>query len=106
MSEITPELRAMVDAITAKLADEGKIVEAGWQGMRLMVLPPNASAVQVSEMRKAFFMGAQHLYASIMSFMEEGEEPTDQDMDRMNKIHNELEAFRMDVTTNFKAGNG
>jgi len=57
-------------------------------------------------MRKAFFMGAQHLYASIMGILEPGAEPTDKDLDRMGLIHNELEAFRMEVTNIHKPGRG
>lgn len=94
------------DEIVKRLTDEGKLIEVGWAAMRLLVLPPNASDVQVSEMRKAFFMGAQHLYASIMGIMDEDREPTDSDMNRMSLIHNELEAFRMEVTNYHTPGRG
>ncbi len=98
--------RKVLDAISRKLTDEGKLIEIGWQGMRLLVIPPSASPTQVDEMRKAFFMGAQHLFASIMAIMEAGEEPTDKDMDRMTLIYNELEAFRMEVTSVHTPGRG
>jgi hypothetical protein len=51
--------RRVHDAIAKKLTDEGKLIEVGWQAMHLYVLPKDAPPVQVSEMRKAFFMGAQ-----------------------------------------------
>lgn len=91
--------RKLHDEIAKKLTDEGKLIEVGWATMNAFVLPKDASPVQRAEMRKAFFMGAQHLYASMMAFLEEGEEPTDTDMNRMSLIHNELEAFRKEVTT-------
>ena len=91
------------DDIAKKLADDGRLIEIGWQTMLHFVMPKDASPTQVSEMRKAFFMGAQHLYASMMAFLEAGEEPTDTDMNRMSLIHNELEAFRKEVTS-FHAG--
>jgi hypothetical protein len=90
--------RKVLDEISRKLTDDGKLIEVGWRAMHLLVLPPNSPPVQVDEMRKAFFMGAQHLFASITSIMEEGVEPTEKDFDRMTLIHNELEAFRMEVT--------
>lgn len=93
------EQRKLHDAIATKLTDEGKLIEVGWQAMRIFVLPPDAPSVQVDEMRKAFFMGAQHLFASIMGILEPGAEPTDKDLDRMTLIHNELEAFRKEVTS-------
>lgn len=93
------EQRRLHDELAKKFTDEGRLIELGWQTMLLFVLPKDAPPVQVREMRNAFFMGAQHLYASMMAFLEEGEEPTDTDMNRMSLIHKELEAFRKEVTT-------
>jgi len=95
---VNHQQRKVLDEISRKLTDDGKLIEVGWQAMRLLAIPSDASPTQVDEMRKAFFMGAQHLFASIMGILEEGAEPTEKDMDRMMLIHNELEAFRMEVT--------
>lgn len=95
--------RRLHDEIAKKLTDEGRLIEAGWATMNALVLPKDAPPIQRAEMRKAFFMGAQHLYASMMAFLEEGEEPTATDLNRMSLIHNELEAFRKEVTC-FHAG--
>lgn len=94
------------DEIAKRLTDDGKLIEVGWAAMRFYVLPTDAPATQIDEMRKAFFMGAQHLYASIMAVMDEDREPTDADMNRMSLIHNELEAFRMEVTNYHTPGRG
>ena len=81
-----------VDAVTKYLADSGNLIESGWIGMRMTILR-DAPEIQVNEMRKAFFSGAQHLFACIMSVMEDGTEPTENDLRRMEMIHVELEAF-------------
>jgi hypothetical protein len=85
--------RELIDRVTKEFADKGKIIEGGWTAFWLLELKGRASNDQVREMRKAYFLGAQHLYASIMSFMDEGSEPTDGDLSRMAKIDRELAAF-------------
>lgn len=79
--------------LSKQLTDHGKIIEGGWLGFRLAVLPDNASPVQVNEMRKAFFAGSLHLFSSIMSILDPGAEPTEKDLQRMDLIHRELMEF-------------
>lgn len=81
-----------IDLLTAKLADDGRLIEAGWAVMKAKMLE-GAPPIQVEEMRKAFYFGAQHLFASIVSVLDAGEEPTEQDLDRMSLIDAELKAF-------------
>lgn len=85
--------KAFIDELTKKLIDDGRLIEAGWQGLRIFALPQNASEIQVTEMRKAFFAGAQHLYASILSFLEPGTDETPNDMKRMEMLDKELRQF-------------
>lgn len=94
MNEPDPARAAVVKEVTEKLTDQGRLIEAGWQAMRYMVLPPTASHVQVTEMRKAYFTGAQHVFASMMSLMggDDGE-PTADELRRIELIHAELELF-------------
>ena len=106
MNATREQLNRVIDEISKRLTDEGRLIEIGWQAMRVLTLPPDAGPVQINEMRKAFFMGAQHLYASIMGILEPGAEPTDKDLERMQIIHNELEAFRMEVTNVHTPGRG
>jgi hypothetical protein len=98
--KIPHRLSAELAAELAKLAsDKGHLLEVGWISMLRYVVPKDASEIQVSEMRKAFFMGAHHLFASLMSIFDPGEEPTQRDLDRiMTLVHRELEAFRREVT--------
>lgn len=90
MASIT---RADIDRLTKELVDKGQIIEAGWVSLRLMALPPDTCKVQIDEMRNAFFAGAQHLFASLMSSLEEDAEPTEADLRRMDLIEEELEGF-------------
>jgi len=87
------EIRKVIDAVTAYLVDEGRLIEAGWVALRVQSIPDDASPVQLDEMRNAFFAGAQHLFASINSVLEPGEEPTEKDLHRMESIANELDRF-------------
>lgn len=85
--------KEFVDAVCRKLVDEGKLIEAGWAGLKLTAIPDDASTLQLNEMRMAFFAGAQHLFATIMGILEPGAEPTDTDLRRMDAINRELNRF-------------
>ena len=87
-----------IEALTKRLADQGLLIESGWQALRLQVIPLNASDVQVTEMRKAFFAGAQHLFASIVGMVDEDLDPTPDDLRRVELVHKELEGFVAELT--------
>ena len=85
--------RELIDEVTKKYMDQGLIIEAGWQTLKMMSVSPGAPQIQIDEMRNAFFAGAQHLFASIMSALDPGLEETEDDMRRLNLISIELEQF-------------
>lgn len=85
--------RAYLERLSRQLADDGKLIEAGWISLRLAAIPLDASAVQLEEMHKAYMAGAQHLFASIMTILEPDAEPTDNDLRRMDLIAGELSAY-------------
>ena len=91
------------DKICQELADKGKILEGGWVAMRALILPdfPDMT-VQVTEMRKAYFAGAQHLFASIMAVMDSDREPTANDMRIMDSIQKELDEFVKEMKKSMK----
>jgi hypothetical protein len=91
--------RQLAEELTKHATDKGKLLEVGWIAMMLHVIPKDAPDTQVSEMRKAFFMGAEHLFQSIMSILDPGAEPTEKDLERMSLIYAELKTFRKEVTT-------
>jgi len=88
--------RDLLAEIARKLTAEGKLIEAGFVGLRLACIPSDAPQIQLEEMRNAFFAGAQHLFASLMSIMDPGKEPTDADLKRMDLIDTELKTFLAD----------
>lgn len=70
-----------------------KLIEAGWETYRLKVVPSTASKVQLDETRKAFYAGASHLFAAMMTHLEEGSEETPADLQMMDNLFEELKAF-------------
>jgi len=84
--------RQIAEALTRECIDRGQIIEGGWKALELLMLK-TASDIQRSEMRKAYYFGAQHLWASIMNILEPGAEPTELDLERMTKINEELNRF-------------
>ena len=98
--------RQQIDDITKKLVDEGKLIEAGWMGLRIMLVPKDAPEYQVTSMREAFFLGAQHVFSSITNILEEGTEPTANDLKRMTFIHEELEEFNNDFKLRYAKPKG
>jgi hypothetical protein len=88
------EVERVARAVSKRLADEGRLIEAGWAIFRGMVVHPDAPTEQLDEMKLAFMAGAEHLFDSIITVLDPGNEPTDADLRRMELIHRELEAFR------------
>lgn len=88
--------RAFLERLTREMVDKGRLIEAGWISLRLTAIPDNAPAIQLEEMRNAFFAGAQHLFASIMAMLEPGEDATNADLTRMTQIEKELDGFIAD----------
>lgn len=80
--------------LTKHLGDQGKLIEAGFAAFRHLAMAKDAPDIQVNEMRLAFMAGAEHLFSSIMSILDPGEEPTDADMRRIDLISTELDNWR------------
>lgn len=85
------------DRICKELVDRGRLIEAGFQGLRFTVIPDSVGEQQLFDMRCSFFAGAQHLFASIMSVLEAGEEATPNDLRRMDLIATELNEFYLEL---------
>lgn len=79
--------------LSKQLADDGKLIEAGWVGLRLTWIPAESSPIHIQELRMAFMAGAQHLFSSMLIVMDDDREPTARDMKRMELIAAELETF-------------
>lgn len=85
--------RAHLERLSRQLADDGRLIEVGWVSLRLAAIPLDAPAIQLDEMHKAYMAGAQHLWASIMTILDPGTEPTDDDMKRMDLIDKEMRDY-------------
>lgn len=81
------------DALVKALADQGRLIEAGFIAMRATIIPANASEGQISDMRIAYMGGAQHLFATMTAMMDPDREPTMNDLRRMQLIDAELRAI-------------
>lgn len=95
METIVP--REFVTKLQEALIAEGKIIEGGFAGLMVAAFPQGVGEVQRTEMRKAFFAGANHLFATIISMLDPGQEPTDADMGKMDLIHKELQNFQKEL---------
>lgn len=73
---MSDQYRAILEQVSRDLTDNGKLVEAGFVGLRIACIPPSAPKTQVDEMQMAFMVGAQHPFTSIMTILDPGEEPT------------------------------
>lgn len=88
---MTPEQKAkQMEEILIK---KGKLVEGGWQGLRMMAYGRVTDLQQLKDMRQIFFAGAHHLFNSILSVLDPVEEPTKEDVDILSMIQKELNEF-------------
>jgi hypothetical protein len=74
-----------------------KIIESAWVDYRDKVIPWTAPAIQVTEMKRAFYAGAACLLDAQCKILGPGREPTDSDLLIMNGIQTELEQHASDV---------
>jgi hypothetical protein len=91
------EVRNIATEMSRRLADQGKLIEAGWVSYRTLVIPPDAPQVQLDECRLAFMAGSQHLFGSIMNILDPGEDPSPADLHKMELIDKELRAFAREM---------
>jgi hypothetical protein len=97
----------LVREVTKKLIEEGKLIEAGFAIMKIMTLSNvDVSPGQIRDMRVALFAGAHHVFNSIMSTLDEGAEPSEADMKRIDLIDKELDKFIKEFKRTHLTGKG
>lgn len=89
-----------LNEIIRQLADSGRLIEAGWESYRLTVLPKDAGRIQLQETRAGFYAGALHLFTSILSAIDPGEEASEADLHKMELIQKELLTFGEEFKAN------
>jgi hypothetical protein len=83
-----------IEILTKELISKGKLIHAGWLGYVAAVYRNHLTdGNQYDQLQQAFFAGAQHLFASIMNVLDPGDEITNEDLEKIAMIHNELEQF-------------
>jgi len=73
------------------------LIEDAWRSFERAVLTPSAPAIQRTEMRRAFYAGAQALFTGILSMLDPGADATEADLGKMDAIQAELLAFAQSV---------
>jgi len=79
--------------LAQELIDQGRIMEAGWQSLKVLSISPQAPAVQIQEMRNVFYAGASWLLDQMLKMLEPGEDPSEADERRMKQLQQELDSY-------------
>jgi hypothetical protein len=95
----------IINGAAKKLADQGKLIEAGWAILR-STIDPAAPQVQIDEMRLAYMAGAQHLFTSMVNILDQDEEPTEADLKKMDLIAAELRAWEGELAARYMPTKG
>lgn len=94
MNSHTMQTHALIDSIMSEWADKGQVIEGGWQAYVATSGLEKATDSQRKQFRDTFYLGAQHLFTSMISIMDVNAEPTEKDLLRMSLIAEELHGFR------------
>lgn len=93
---MTTKLQAAIDKLLREQSDTTNMIETLWLMFAASVdIPPGG--VQWVESRRCFFMGAAVLFEAIMRIFEPGEDATDADISRMDRIAQELVRYQQDL---------
>jgi hypothetical protein len=100
MNDNPTTIQTMAEKHTRSLAEQGKLIEAGWQTYRLLCLktPPHESR---DDLREAFLAGAEHAFSSMITMLDPGQDETEGDLRRMDRLHAELEPIRKTLTLKY-----
>lgn len=85
------QLDVILDVIVKASAESGLLVAVGWAAFQMSVR--SQSAAHNRDMMLAFYAGAQHAFVSIVNMMDAEREPTEADLQKMDKLHKELDVF-------------
>lgn len=77
------------DALLAHWTSEGKVVEGGWEQFARRNLSADAPQEQITEMRKAWMLGAQHVVAILLHLAD-----SDQKVKVLTAMTTELKEFQ------------
>jgi hypothetical protein len=69
------------------------LIEAHWITYRTLVMARNAPPIQLRECRMAFFAGAAAMFDSLFQGFSGGTEATEEDLEHITSVREELDAF-------------
>lgn len=105
-SDLTPqEFRALARPKIRKLARQGRLVDTTFKVFQRAVYP-GAPPEQVNALRIAFFAGAQEINALLLASLDEGNDPTDGDLEFMSHWQDEIERFHKRTIATMRANEG
>jgi biotin synthase-like enzyme len=73
------------------------LVAEQWDSFARAVLTTGTPLIQRQEMRRAFYAGAAGMFLGILASIAPKNEPTDEDLQMMTGINNELLEFALSV---------
>lgn len=88
--------RAEHNALVCRLIDEGRLIDGGWISFVYKAIPSDTPQARIDEMHDAFFAGAQHLFAGLMTIFE-SQSSVESSLERVNRISVELEKFLVEL---------
>lgn len=80
-----------------KLLEQGKLIEAGWESLRATCISDGATEAALRNMRFCFYAGAHHVFASLWTSFDGEEEATDEDVARVEHLHDEMLRFQEEL---------
>jgi hypothetical protein len=73
------------------------LIAEGWNEYRERVIPSDAHESQVIGSKRAFYAGAQSLLSNILTMLDPGEEPSENDLAMMDDLESEIVQYCLDV---------
>ena len=72
-------------------------LEPRWEAFKTLI-PENASAKQIEDLRKAFYCGATSMFANVVDLISEEWKLPSSEIEKLEKMHIELMAFTSEVS--------
>jgi hypothetical protein len=85
------------DAASSRSTRPSDVIGAAWREYRTMVIPLEASPIQILESQRAFYAGANALLVGVIKILDPGADVTDADLARLDAIYMELKQFARDI---------
>jgi hypothetical protein len=103
----------MAEDVTKRLADQGKLIEAGYAAFRLQTArdPDRTDVLRLGyiagdDLRLAYIAGAAHCYSSLMAMLDPGQDETAAYLSRMEKLHDEIQQLQSELTARLMSTRG